>query len=350
MKFANKQIQELYDSFVIDQKKLDPTDLHDSYLGKNGKLKELLSKIKDIPKEQRAEYGKEVNLLKNFITEQVEAGKKTASDSLDSSSDIDPTAPFDINTPPAYRGIPDTGRGSVHPINIEMYRLLDIFRTMGFKTVEAVQLDNEYNMFDALNFPKGHPARDEYDTFRTDDGYIPPAHTSTMQNRILSSSEPPIRTVIPGRTFRNEATDASHEHTFYQIEGVYVDKDTSLANMLAVIKTFLEAFFEKEINIKLQPAFFPFTEPDLEFLISCPFCESGCSVCQYSGWMEVMGCGMIHPNVLKAGGIDPTKYTGFAWGFGLDRLVMLKHGIKDVRWFHSGDLRFLQQFNSKTSQ
>ena len=346
MKFSNPSLAQLYNDFQSDIESLPYTDLKNKYLGKKGLLKDALGKISEIPKSEKASYGKEVNQLKAYITDKLKQISLNTTETVGSSSNrIDPTAPFDVNTPADNK--PDflSSGGSQHPITQEMENLLDIFRTMGFTTTEAVQLDNEYNMFDALNFPKGHPAREDYDTFWTDDGYIPPAHTSTMQNRVLSTSQLPIRTVIPGRVYRNEATDASHEHTFHQIEGVYVDKGIGLPHLVSVIKTFLEAFFEKEINVKLQPSYFPFTEPDLEFLMSCPFCTEGCSVCHHTGWMEIMGCGMIHPNVLREAGIDPEVYTGFAWGFGLDRLVMLKNGIKDVRWFHSGDLRFLKQFN-----
>ena len=185
-----------------------------------------------------------------------------------------------------------------------------------------------------------------YDTFLTEDGYVLPAHTSTMQNRALKLfGPPPIAVVLPGRCFRNEATDAGHEHTFHQIEGVYVDKDISLGNMLATIKTYLEAYLEKELEVKVQPAYFPFTEPDCEFVISCPFCDkAGCKTCGHSGWIEIMGCGMIHPNVLREGGIDPDIYTGFAWGFGVDRLTMIKKGIKDIRHLRDSNLNFLEQF------
>ena len=216
---------------------------------------------------------------------------------------------------------------------------------MGFSVEESRQLDDDYHMFTSLNFPPGHPARDNWDTFWTEEKLTPPAHTSTMQNRVLKEYDLPIRVVIPGRCFRNEATDASHEHTLHQVEGVYVDKNISLGDMLGTIKKYLEEYYETTLDIKLQPAYFPFTEPDLEFLISCPFCKkSGCGTCGNTGWMEIMGCGMIHPNVLREGGIDPDVYTGFAWGFGLDRLVMIKHAIEDIRGFHSGNIDFLEQF------
>ena len=216
---------------------------------------------------------------------------------------------------------------------------------MGFNVQDSRQLDNDYNMFESLNFPEGHPARDMWDTFWTEEGFIPATHTSTMQNRILKNNEFPIRYVIPGTCYRNEATDASHEHTLAQIEGIYVDKDISISNMIGIIKAFLEEYYEMELKAKIQPAYFPFVEPGMEFCISCPFCQqSGCSTCGHKGWIEIFPCGMIHPNVLKEAGIDHKKYSGFAWGFGLDRLIMLKTAVHDVRRFRSGDLRFLNQF------
>ena len=236
-------------------------------------------------------------------------------------------------------------QGSKHPLSAELEKISDIFLRMGFTVEDSRQLDDDYHMFGSLNFPENHPARDDYDTFQTEEGLIPPAHTSTMQNRILRKYEPPIRAVIPGRVFRNEDLDARHEHTFHQVEGIYVDRGISLGDMLGTIKTFLETYFEQDLEFKTQPFFFPFVEPGLEYMISCPFCKKkGCNICSQSGWMEIMGCGMIHPNVLREGGIDPEEFSGFAWGMGVERLIMLKNSIEDVRHFHSGKLDFLRKF------
>jgi phenylalanyl-tRNA synthetase alpha chain len=196
-------------------------------------------------------------------------------------------------------------------------------------------------MFEALNFPIDHPARDDYDTFTTEEGLVLPAHTSTMQNRILSKIKPPIRAVIPGRVFRNEDVDVTHEHTFYQVEGLLVDKDINLGHMLGTLKTFLESYFEQKIEYKTQPFYFPFVEPGLEYLIKMPKVLNTSSDEQ---WLEILGCGMIHPNVLKEAGVDSNQYSGFAWGMGLDRMVMLKYGIDDIRHFHSSRLEFLSKF------
>jgi phenylalanyl-tRNA synthetase alpha chain len=214
-------------------------------------------------------------------------------------------------------------------------------------------------MFETLNFPKGHPARDDYDTFMTvetdaaGDPYIAPAHTSTMQNRILKKYRhnleqgEAIAAIVPDRVFRNEDLDARHEHTFYQIEGIYVAKGVHAGMLIATLKEFLQQYYGKELGVRVNPFYFPFTEPSFEFALSCPFCEGktdACKVCSGEGWVELLGCGMIHPNVLKAASIDPNEFTGFAFGCGIDRLVMMKHNIEDVRHFESAKLDFLRQF------
>ena len=228
----------------------------------------------------------------------------------------------------------------------ELARVLSIYQMMGFDIVEAKQLDDEYHMFDALNFPKEHPARDGYDTFRTEEGLIPPAHTSTMQHRVLKDyrsklvKDGQIAVVVPGRVFRNEDVDATHEHTFYQCEGVYVSEDCTMGQMLGILREFFEKYYEQKLNIRTQPGYFPFTEPSLEFMIEKPRDLGG----KKGDYLEMLGCGMIHPNVLRMAGIDPSKYHGFAWGGGIDRLVMLRYGLSDVRNFESGNLRFLRAF------
>lgn len=345
MKFTIKSISDTYEQVVNDSKSISGKELEKKYLGKGGELNNLLRGIKDVEPDQKATFGKEANELKSYIQEVSNQLQSGEINKYSATEKIDPTAPYDINTPKTKQPLLLNEPGHQHPLTQELEHILEIFHSMGFDIMESRQLDNDYNMFEALNIPKGHPARDIWDTFWTDENLIPPAHTSTMQNRALKSQEPPIRMVIPGRCYRNEATDASHEHTLHQIEGVYVDKNISVGDMTGTIKTYLEAFFNTSLKVKVQPAFFPFTEPDMEFLISCPFCkQTGCGTCGHTGWMEVMGCGMIHPKVLIEGGIDPEIYTGFAWGFGLDRLVMIKNSIQDIRWLHSGHMDFLKQF------
>lgn len=324
---------------------------------KAAELKELYAIIPTLPADERRSFGQAINRLKEELETLVE-GSETARAAA-TITPIDVTAPFDVNVPLALR--PEIGtpaQGGRHPLTAELARVLDIFYRMGFTSVESRQLDNDFNMFEALNFPAGHPARDDYDTFMTVESdksgkqLIAPAHTSTMQNRILKRFSPelkegrPIAVVIPGRVFRNEDLDARHEHTFHQVEGMYVDKGIHAGHLMATFKRFLEEYYGQAIDVKSQPFYFPFTEPSFEFALSCPFCQKkGCHVCSHTGWIELMGMGMVHPNVLKAGGIDPAIYTGFAWGFGLERLVMMKYNIEDVRHFESGKLEFLRQFS-----
>lgn len=307
-------------------------------------FKQLYTKMSELSPDERPAYGQAVNKLRQefeTLAAQHEAQAKSAT-----ITPIDVTAPFDINTPtdklPHLLG-PE--HGSRHPLSTERERLMDIFVRMGFDIIDPRELDDDYHMFGALNFPEGHPARDDYDTFMTEEGLIPPAHTSTMQNRVLKQSKPPIRAVIPGRTFRNEDVDARHDHTFNQFEGVYVDKGIHTGHLISVLQEFLQQYYNQKLETRMQPFYFPFTEPSFEFALSCPFCQKkGCSICSQEGWIELLGCGMIHPNVLKEGGIDPSEYTGFAWGGGIDRLAMMKHNIEDVRNFNSGKLDFLRQF------
>ncbi len=344
MEFSYKEIKELYKEFTKDLPSLEPQDLDVKYIGKRGLIKKLLREIGNQGKEDRAEFGKQLNILNRFVTEKIKV-KKIKIEPDFSKESIDVTAPFQKNTPANQKPQFLNKLGSIHPLNQELEIIINIFQKMGFEAEELRQLDNDYNMFTSLNFPKGHPARDNWDTFWTEEGFIPPAHTSAMQNRILKKYNIPIRVVIPGRCFRNEATDASHEHTLHQIEGLYVDKNISMGDMFGVIKAYLETFFNTKLEIKIQTAYFPFTEPSAEVNVSCPFCKKiGCNVCKFTGWIELMGCGMVHPNVLREGGIDPETYSGFAWGFGFDRLVMIKYGIDDIRKLHSGDLEFLEQF------
>jgi phenylalanyl-tRNA synthetase alpha chain len=298
--------------------------------------------------EARASFGKEVNSLRQELEQLV----SESSQAIEELPPIDVTAPFDLNVPSDKKPkLLPSENGSVHPLMAEREAIIEIFSRMGLAAEESRQIDDDYHMFTALNFPAGHPARDDYDTFTTTEGLIAPAHTSTMQNRVLKKYKDnlqkgsPIAVIIPDRVFRNEDLDARHEHTFYQIEGVYVDKGIHAGNLVATIREWLRSYYNKDVKIKIQPFYFPFTEPSFEFAASCPFCDQkGCNVCSYTGWIELGGCGMIHPNVLKAADIDSSDYTGFAWGFGIDRLVMLKYSIEDVRHFESANLKFLRQF------
>jgi phenylalanyl-tRNA synthetase alpha chain len=281
-------------------------------------LRALFDEIKTLPANERAGFGQEVNALRVELTELANQSEAAA----EQLPPIDVTAPFDVNTPAdKMPRLMSRDRGSKHPLTAELETILDIFYRMGFTAVESREIDDDFHMFGALNFPEGHPARDDYDTFmttQTDQGgkaLIAPAHTSTMQHRVLQ-------------------------------EGVYVGKGVNAGNLIATLKTFLQAYYGKELEVKTQPFYFPFTEPSFEFALSCPFCDKqGCNICSYSGWIELLGCGMIHPNVLHTAGIDTNVYTGFAWGGGIERLVMMKYGIEDIRHFESGRLDFLRQFS-----
>ncbi|HSX06872.1 MAG TPA: phenylalanine--tRNA ligase subunit alpha [Candidatus Saccharimonadia bacterium] len=317
-------------------------------------LKALYAEIPLLPAEERGSFGKELNMLRAELQALVD----TAAETAEALPPIDVTAPFDVNVVVTERPtLLPSEYGSKHPLMSELELVLDIFYRMGFNAVESPEIDDDYHMFGALNFPEGHPARDDYDTFMTTETdangkpLIAPAHTSTMQNRVLRKyaanleKGEPIACLIPGRVFRNEDLDARHEHTFYQLEGVYVGKGVHAGMLIATLKTFLQEYYGKELDVKTQPFYFPFTEPSFEFALSCPFCDKrGCNVCSYSGWIELLGCGMIHPNVLREAGVNPEEYTGFAWGCGLDRLVLMKYGIEDIRHFESGKLDFLRQF------
>lgn len=314
-------------------------------------LKELMAAIRNQPNQERAAYGQAVNALRQELQDKAVNGQ-TSETELPA---IDVTAPWDANA--AQPAFLPSEQGTIHPLMQEIATLSAIFERMGFAVEESREIDDQYHMFETLNFPKDHPARDDYDTFMTEetdkDGepFVAPAHTSTMQNRTLKKykanleNDEPIAAVVPDRVFRNEDLDVRHEHTFYQVEGIYVGKDIHAGMLIATLQEFLQEYYGKALDVRVNPFYFPFTEPSFELALSCPFCDKkGCNVCSYEGWIELIGCGMIHPNVLKAADIDPNVYTGFAFGCGIDRLVMMKYGIEDVRHFESAKLDFLRQF------
>lgn len=297
------------------------------------------AKIKTLPPAERGEFGRTMNAKKQQILQEI--AKAEAAAESEQVTPIDISAPAAPNCP-----LPKAPQGTKHPLMNELECVTNIYASMGFDVLEPFQLDDEFHMFDSLNFSKGHPARDGYDTFRTAEGFIPPAHTSTMQHRALKKYRSrldaggEIAVVIPGRVFRNEDADATHEHTFYQCEGVFVSKDATMGQLFGILKHFFEAYYGQELKIKTQPGYFPFTEPSAELLIEKPARLGG----KGGDWLEMLGCGMIHPNVLKMADIDPEVYHGFAWGGGIDRLAMLKYGLNDVRYFESGKLDFLEEF------
>lgn len=339
------KLQKILNSFEDDIKKVTNYDdlekLRVEYLSKKGYIPQIMPMLRDIPNDQKREVGQLVNSVKN----QIEDGLKNTKQVLDlkeiektisNSEKIDITLPVNNNI------------GSLHPRTTIQKEIEDIFIGMGFSVEDGKEVETEYNNFDAVNVPKNHPARDMQDTFWLDNGELLKTHTSASQNRILRKYNGPLKAIFPGRCFRNEALDHSHENTFFQIEGMVVDKDVSVANLIFFMKEMLSLVFKKDIEVRLRPGFFPFTEPSFELDIKCPFCNGkGCSTCKNGGWIELCPCGMIHPNVLRNGGLDPEQYSGFAFGLGYDRLVMMKDNLNDIRLLNSGNLKLLKQFGIK---
>lgn len=310
-----------------------------AYLGKKGSVTELLKGLKDLSGAEKKEFGQTINLLKREvdekITARVEEIRKAEEDKLVNSAEQ-----YDVTLPA------DSAYGSYHPITLVQRELEEIFASMGFIVEDFKEIVSDYECFEALNIPKHHPARDMQDTYYLDNGQLLKTHTSAAQNYLMRKYGAPLRAIFPGRCFRNESTDASHENTFFQMEGVMIDKDISISNLIYFMKTMLSEVFKQDVKVRLRPGFFPFVEPGFELDISCHICGGkGCSTCHSSGWIELCPCGMIHPNVLRAGGIDPDEYTGFAFGLGLTRLAMMRYGIKDIRDLNSGNLKTLSQFN-----
>ncbi len=307
-------------------------------LWKTGELTMILKWLKDLSPEDRTTVGKRANELRDTLTEAVENQKKiieqnTIREKLGSEWE-DTTIPFERK------------KWSLHPITLVRQDVEDTFRRMGFDIYESMEVTTEYLNFDTVNVPKTHPARDMQDTFWLEwTGNVLATQTSCMQNLIMRNNTPPIRAIIPGRVFRNEDVDATHDNTFYQVEGIVVDKGIGMWHLKFTITTMLSDIFGKEVKIRMRPGYFPFVEPGVEIDFSCPFCDGvGCKICKWSGWIEFMGAGLIHPNVLREGWLDPEVYTGFAFWFGLNRLVMIKYGIPDLRYFMNPDVRFLKQF------
>jgi len=309
------------------------------YVGKGGVVAEMLASIPSLPPAERGAVGKGANLLKREITEAIAARKAALEEAeveaLRSGAGFDPTMPG-----------ADAERGSLHPLTRVRREVEDIFLSMGYQIADGPEVELDYYNFQALNIPIDHPSREMQDTFYCDEEHtlVMRTQTSPVQIRTMEKIDPPFRVIAPGRVFRNEEQDATHEHTFHQVEGLVVGEDIAVGHLIGTLKGFLREYFGRQLDIRMRPGYFPFVEPGYELDIRCPFCDDGCRVCSRTTWVEFCGSGMVHPNVLRAGGIDPKKYTGFAFGFGLDRLVMLRHSIDDIRHFMGGDLRFLEQF------
>jgi phenylalanyl-tRNA synthetase alpha chain len=345
----DNKILELKEKFVSELEKIDNLadieNIRVSYLGKKGSVTDLLKGMKELSNDERKAFGQKVNELKGLVNEKI-TEKTQELKEKEIQKEIELMPEFDLSMPPVM------DRGSYHPITLVQRECERIFKSMGFTVEDYSEIVTDYECFESLNIPKHHPARDMQDTYYLTNGQLLKSQTSAAQNAIykkyrdaLVNDGVPIKAIFPGRCFRNEATDACHENTFFQMEGVMVDKNISISNLIYFMKTMLSEVFQKDIKVRLRPGFFPFVEPGFELDISCLICGGeGCPSCKHSGWLELCPCGMIHPEVLKAGGIDPDEYTGFAFGLGLTRLVMMKYGIKDIRDLNSGSLKTLSQF------
>lgn len=313
-------------------------ELRIQYLSKKGQVSLLFGDFRNVPNEEKREVGQLLNKLKEAATEKINSLKASIKKSSSSNSDMDltlPSSPIKL--------------GSRHPLSVVKNEIIDIFTRLGFTISEGPEVEDDWHVFSALNFPEEHPARDMQDTFfiEKDPDILLRTHTSSVQVRVMENEQPPIRTISPGRVFRNEAISARAHCIFHQIEGLYIDEDVSFADLKQTLLYFAKEMFGEDSKIRLRPSFFPFTEPSAEMDVSCNLCGGkGCNVCKYTGWLEILGCGMVDPNVLESNNIDSKKYTGFAFGMGVERIAMLKFGIKDLRMFFENDIRFLDQFKA----
>lgn len=310
------------------------------YISKKSVVNELFGKFKDVPNEQKKEFGTKLNELKQAIQEKF---KELIAD-LENTSSHPNTSRIDLTLPSS-----GNGKGSIHPLTATRNRIVEIFERIGFNVSEGPEIEDDFHNFTALNFPKNHPAREMQDTFfiEKDLDIALRTHTSSVQVRVMENEKPPIRTLSPGRVFRNEAISARAHCIFHQVEGLYVDENVSFADLKQTVYHFAKEMFGKDTKIRYRPSYFPFTEPSAEVDISCNICKGkGCNICKYSGWVEIAGAGMVDPNVLENCGIDSEKYTGFAFGMGIERIAMLKYQVNDLRLFTENDIRFLKQFST----
>lgn len=315
-------------------KEADILNVKSKYVGKKSRISEILSSLKDMSVDDKRKYGSLINNTKK----EMESIVASSLEALENKVNItfDDTLDYDVEN------------GSLHPVTIVAKEVTDALKKMGFTAVSGPEMESEYYNFEALNVPKDHPARDMQDTYYLDNGMLLRTQTSDNQIRGMENYGAPLRICAPGRTFRNEDLDANHENTFFQIEGMVIDENISIENLMYVMQELLSEVFKTDLKVRLRPGFFPFTEPSYEMDMSCVICGGkGCPTCKNGGWIELIGCGMVHPNVLRAGGIDPKKYTGFAFGIGLTRLAMMKYKISDIRVLNSGDIRYLKNFDIK---
>ena len=330
----SKLKEELQKKLEEATKEADILNIKSEYVGKKSEISSLLSSLKDMSIEDKKKYGTMINNTKKEFEELVTRRLET----LENSGEItfDDTLDYEVEN------------RSLHPVTIIGKEITDILKRMGFTVVTGPEMESEYYNFEALNVPKDHPARDMQDTYFLDNGMVLRTQTSDNQIHAMENFGAPLRICAPGRVFRNEDLDANHENTFFQIEGMVIDKGVTIENLLYVMQNLLKEVFHEEVKVRLRPGFFPFTEPSYEMDMSCLICGGkGCPTCKNSGWIEMVGSGMVHPSVLRAGGIDPEEYTGFAFGFGLTRLAMMKYKINDIRVLNSGNIRYLKEFDLK---
>ena len=330
----NKLKQDISEHVVSSVHELEEFRL--KFLSKKGSISQLFEEFKTLPPDQKKTIGQKINELKQHASQSFKTLEASLKTNKISDKNIDYTLP-----PDPFK------QGSRHPISIVRKEIFDIFSRIGFTVSEGPEIEDDWHVFSGLNFPKEHPARDMQDTFfiHRDPDHLLRTHTSSVQVRVMENSDPPIRKIFPGRVFRNEAISARSHCIFHQVEGLYIDTNVSFADLKQTLLYFSKEFFGKSTQIRLRPSFFPFTEPSAELDISCSICGgSGCNVCKYTGFVEILGCGMVDPYVLEASNIDSEKYTGFAFGMGIERIAMLKYQINDIRYFFENDIRFLKQF------
>jgi phenylalanyl-tRNA synthetase alpha chain len=329
---ASCSISEAADMAVLDAVRV-------AYLGKKGELTALLKNLGQLPAAERPAAGQAINQAKNRVQELIEARKFTLADALIALRLK--TEKVDISLPGR-----SSGAGGLHPVTLTMNRIDKMFGKLGFDVAEGPEVEDDFHNFEALNIPEQHPARAMHDTFYFDDGMLLRTHTSPVQIRVMEKQEPPLRVIAPGRVYRCDS-DLTHTPMFHQVEGLLVDVDVSFSVLKGTLEEFLKMFFERDdLKTRFRPSYFPFTEPSMEVDISCVMCAgNGCRVCSHTGWLEVLGCGMVHPEVFRHTGVDSEKYTGYAFGMGVERLAMLRYGVNDLRLFFDNDLRFLQQFS-----
>jgi len=337
-------VEEIRQQFLADLSRArsakEVDEVRVRYLGRKGAITTLLkgTDFSRLSPDERRELGRKLNELKAFVEEQLVRAAQAAEAAA--APQVGAGQRLDLTLPGISRRL-----GAIHPVTLVQMELEDVFQSMGFMVLGGFEVELEYYNFDALNIPPDHPARDMQDTYWLTNGMLMRTHTSANQVRALERFGAPLRAIFPGRCFRYEAIDASHENTFYQLEGLMVDREISVANLIAVMKALLARIFGREVKVRLRPGFFPFVEPGFELDVECLLCDgAGCATCKQSGWIELIPCGLVHPRVLEFGRVDPAVFSGFAFGLGLTRMAMMKYGIPDIRLMNSGDIRFYEQF------